>query len=105
MCNDIVTSVCSELQETESRELLLPFLPSLITLLAAMTTDSPDIVLLVVIDTLQLVAQVSSLAVHSIHCQQNILQMNDQITAQQAQPLTDVAMTLFLKYSHGKEIH
>lgn len=54
----ICSSFCSELRETEGQACLLPVLPSLLSCLCTMATDSPDIVLLVVVDTLQLVAKV-----------------------------------------------
>ncbi|CAI8007574.1 Importin-9 [Geodia barretti] len=74
---------CSELQATNCTSRLLPILPSLISLLAAMTADLPDIVLLVVIDTLQLVTRV-----------------DESVTARHALQLSEVALSLFLKHSH-----
>ena len=52
------SSFCSELCGT-AVSLLLPILPSLLSCLVAMTKDtrSPDVLLLVVIDTLQLVSK------------------------------------------------
>jgi hypothetical protein len=75
---------CSELSGA-AVSLLLPVLPSLLSCLVAMARDtrSPDVVLLVVIDTLQLVSKVDA-----------------SVTAGHAKLLSDVAMSLFFKYSH-----
>ena len=51
-------SFCSELRGSESASLLIPFLPSLLSCLSDMAADSADTVLLVVVDALQLTAQV-----------------------------------------------
>lgn len=53
------SSFCSELRDTTGHSPLLPILPSLLSCLAAMATDSPSIVVLVVVDSLQLAATVS----------------------------------------------
>lgn len=55
----ISSSFCSELRDTTGHSPLLPVLPSLLSCLATMATDSPSIVVLVVVDSLQLAAKVS----------------------------------------------
>lgn len=56
----VSSSFCSELRDAKGQYPLLPILPSLLSCLVAMATDSPGIVVLVVVDTLQLVAKVLS---------------------------------------------